>query len=93
MHCKGSDCWVGGGTVLKVLGGARLQLLLPPDDGASSSQADAGGVHLHTSHWEALQWLAAQGFDVSTESQVHDTWQEALQAATLWRGKRDMLGG
>lgn len=79
---------------LKVAGGACSQLLLPTDDGASSSQqAGAGGVHLHASHWEALQWLAAQGFDVSSESQVHGSWQEALQAATLWRGRRDMLGG
>ena len=40
------------------------------------------------SHWEALQWLADQGFRTSEHVELHDSVEEALEACRGWEQRR-----
>jgi DNA ligase (NAD+) len=70
-----------------------LQVLLPPSEaGGSGSDGSGASRYLSPSHWQSLQWLQQQGFAVNPDNQLLPSFEQAMQAADAWRGRRAQLG-
>ncbi len=52
---------------------------------------DENGRYLFDSHWESLEWLAAQGFKVNPKRRICANADEALAFCAEWEAERDNL--